>query len=104
MLPLGISVFKCEVLEVYKTYTQDKYAVIKNCETGELFITTEFRDWNWATPEKGTIGYIEVEFAKAGVSEFYDKGNGCMSVWKNTYIAFRKFIPETGELKDEIIM
>jgi hypothetical protein len=101
MLQPGLMFFHCEVLERL-FHTEYSYLVFRDLETGEIYISTRFPRWNWNLPEKGTRGYIEVEYVVAGKSEYYKDGN--TDVYKNTYIAFRRFIKETKGPSDEIIM
>jgi hypothetical protein len=101
MLQPGLMFFHCEVLEsVYST--EYSYLVFKDLETNQIYITTRFPRWQWCLPQKGATGYIEVEYVIAGKSEYYKSGK--TDLYKNTYIAFRKFIKETKGTEDEIIM
>ena len=97
----NIRTIRCVVREVLNC-TDETFIVVQDVDTCEYHITTMFKNWQWCIPAKDEVGYLEYEEAIAGVTEYYDKKgeNAKMSVYKNTYKAFRKFVAEQQQQED----
>jgi hypothetical protein len=73
----------------------------KNYEL-KYFMCERFPNWDHPDLQEGDVGYVNLRYAEAGVSKWYDGEK--LNVYKNTYMVFLKFIKEPTKVNNEFVV
>jgi hypothetical protein len=84
----------------YTTY------VFKNLNSTQYedkyIMCVQFPNWNQKTINVGDIGYVNIQYVKAGITQWFDGEQ--MHTYKYTNIVFLKFIHETTQIDQNYII
>lgn len=99
----GLQVVHSKVLEKCSgVYTQ---LVIRDIDTNQLIILTVFPNWQGIIPSKGDEGYIEFEYAEAGITKYFCKSDQSHNnIYQNTYYVFRQYVAKTITNNEDVLI
>ena len=75
-----------------------------DCKDHELkyFMCTRFPNWEQSEFHVGDRGYVNIKYAKEGVSQWYDGEK--LNVYKNTHMIFLKFVKEPERVNNNFVI
>lgn len=78
---------------------------LNNSKFGEMYrMISVWPNWESRVPEINEIGYLNYEFAQAGIDKYYDRNKGEFVLYNFTNFIFIKFIKEQDNSKKDIII
>lgn len=98
----GPQVVKCDIYEVSNELYNK--IVLRDLEAGKFLIITIFPNWQGVIPKKGDTGYLQFEYVRAGVTQWYNKQDQGHEYYLNTGFIFKEFVKETKPLENEQII